>query len=155
MVEQKVLTDYLNNVETDLKLRAIVLLTLFTGLRLGEVLGLREVDVDLRHLVVKVRASVRRVKEGLLIQKPKMKSSIRSVPIPSDIVPFLKEYIVLMHEQKKEAANIYADCGLFFKSEIGNILDPRNVRRAYERLLKRADIEPRKFHALRHTYAIR
>lgn len=155
LAEQRQLTDYLVNEEKDIRLRAMVMLDLYTGLRLGEIIGLREVDVDLKRRELKVRGSVRRVAEGLIYQKPKTKSSVRMVPIPSSIIPMLKEYMSLVSLQRKAAGNIYDDCGLFFKTDIGCILDPRNVRRAYQRMLFRADLTDRKFHALRHTYATR
>lgn len=155
LFEQRQLTDYLVKSEKDFRLRAMVMLDLYTGLRLGEIIGLREVDVDLKRRELKVRGSVRRINEGLIYQKPKTKNSIRTVPIPSTIIPLLKDYVQLVSLQKKAAGHIYDDCGLFFKTEIGNILDPRNVRRAYQRMLNRADLPERKFHALRHTYATR
>lgn len=155
LAEQKQLTEFILNNEKDIRLKAMIILDLYTGLRLGELLGLREVDVDLKRREVKVRGSIRRTKEGLVYQKPKTKSSIRTVPIPSSIIPILKDYMILVNEQRIKGSIIYNDCGLFFKTDIGNMLDPRNVRRAYQRLLSRADIVERKFHALRHTYATR
>ncbi len=153
--EQKQMTEYLLKKEKDKKLRAIVLLTLYTGLRLGEVIGLRESDMDLKKRELKVRGSVRRVREGLIYQKPKTKSSIRTVPIPSNVISVLREYKDFSEQQRAVSGSIYNDCGLFFKTDIGNILDPRNVRRAFQRMLTRADLSERKFHALRHTYATR
>lgn len=135
------------------RLKALILLALGTGLREGELLGLKWSDIDFINKELKVERSIKQVSiinsDGsreykTIIQTPKSKNSIRTVPIPSSLIPILKEQDL---QQK------YANNDFVFTTETGNLIDARNLLRSYKRLLKNAGIPYKKFHALRHTYA--
>lgn len=145
------------------RLKALFLLALGTGLRQGELLGLRWSDINYESKELKVQRSVKRVtiinsdesREGkLVVQIPKTKGSIRTVTIPSTLIPVLEKHRLIQGEEKLKFGDEYLNKdGYVFTTKTGFFIDSRNLLRAYKRALKKADIEYRKFHNLRHTYA--
>jgi integrase len=145
--EEKKLLDTLG---TDTYSTAI-LLDLSTGLRLGELLGLRWEDVDLDAGILRVQQSIARLKNdggttktSLVFQPLKTKKSQRSVPIPESVVVTLKTYKA---RQNRE--------GLVFSTPTGTPIEPRNFIRRFGQLLAKAGIPEANVHAMRHSYATR
>ena len=124
-----------------------VLLTLNSGLRLGELCALRWSDIDLHAGFLRVEREVQRIYEKghtrLAVQPPKSESSYRRIPLPADMLSLLAAY------KPKRAG----DTCLLLTGTAAPI-EPRTMQNRY-RLLKRAGVPYRNFHALRHTYATR
>lgn len=120
-----------------------VLLCLFTGLRVGELCGLRWGDIDFENETVSVRRTVQRInKHGsseVVIGSPKSKSSVRIVPVPNFILNILK--------QKKKGNDFYIITGTCKPAE------PRTMQNRFKAILKVCGIRSVNFHLLRHTYA--
>lgn len=123
-----------------------VLLCLYTGLRIGELMALKWENVDLITGCITVSGTCRDGYENGKLQKiidsPKTESSKRRIPIPRQIVPILKAY-------KRVAHTPYVIVGRH------NDVSVRAYQRIYEGILKRQGIEYRSFHTLRHTFATR
>lgn len=81
----------------------------------------------------------------------KSPASRRTVPLPPRLIAILQDHLAeLQHEaQRRDPWN---SMGLLFCSKAGTPLSQRNVLRVWDRLLKRAGVEHRGFHHLRHTY---
>ncbi|HID0817714.1 site-specific integrase [Clostridium botulinum] len=144
------------------RLKFLILLALGTGLRQGELLGLKWSDIDINNKQLKVERSIKQVniissngsrEYKTIVQSPKTKNSIRTVPMPSNLISDLKEHSKLQKQEKLKCGNSYNDTDYVFTTEIGNTMNARNVTKSYERLLKKAKIPYKKFHSLRHTYA--
>lgn len=144
------------------RIECLVLFSLGTGLRQGELLALRWHDFLDDYSMVKVQRSIKKVKiisadeskdYKILIQTPKTKKSCRIVPVPSKLKPYLEKLKTTQEEEKKKAGSSYIESDYVFTTELGNNIDSRNLRRAFQRVLKKAEVSYRKFHALRHTYA--
>ena len=124
-----------------------VLLTLNSGLRLGELCALRWSDIDLHAGFLRVEREVQRLYEKghtrLAVQPPKSESSRRRIPLPADMLSLLAAY------KSKHAGDTCLLTGTAAP------LEPRTMQNRYKSLLKRAGILYRNFHALRHTYATR
>ncbi|NFQ36267.1 tyrosine-type recombinase/integrase [Clostridium sporogenes] len=144
------------------RLKFLILLALGTGLRQGELLGLKWNDIDIDNKQLKVKRSIKQVniisadetrEYKTIEQSPKTKKSKRTVPIPSNLIKFLKEHKNKQIEEKLKAGPSYVDNNYVFSTELGKNIDARNLTRSYERLLKNAKIPYKKFHSLRHTYA--
>ncbi len=121
----------------------LLLLELLTGLREGEIVGLRWSDLDLETGELHITRQVSRVNGRCIISTPKTKSSIRTILLPPDMVEVLAEY-------KKDAT-----CEWMFPSPIKKG-EPRNPTAVYHRtqlILERAKCKRVRFHDLRHTFA--
>lgn len=144
--------------------RCLYNLALGTGLRLGELLGLKWSDIDLEKGELNVKRTIKRVKifnddsenkTKIIEQPPKTKYSARTVPLPAKTIKELARHKNIINKERLRAGEIYEDNNLVFPNEVGRVIDARNITKRYKTVLKRADISYRKFHALRHTYATR
>ena len=145
-------------------LELLITFALGTGLRLGEVLGLKWSDIDFKEHTLFVQRSVRRVVEirrdgsrnrVLKEVPPKTDNSFRTVPIPDSILSKLKSY---KKEQNKLILAIgedYHNNNYVFCNNDGTIMDPKKPNRRLSSVLKSNDIELITFHGLRHTYCTR
>ena len=143
------------------RIRFLYLLALGTGLRAGELLALKCTDINKDS--VKVTKTLARVKvfdnkekgtSAIVIMPPKTKSSVRKVPLPRELEKELDKHLLIQKKDKlKSGIDTFNEGNFLFITDTGKHLDPKNFRRAYDRLLIRADVEHKKFHALRHTYA--
>jgi integrase len=155
-------TQFLSTIKTD-KLFPAIFLELGTGVRRGELLGLRWRDLDLDAGVLHVRQTLVRVRnhgavEGdrktrLIFQEPKTEHSRRTIPIPTDIVEELKRHKARQAQEKLLLGEAYTDHGLAFCQPTGQPIDPRNFTRFFERLLRQAGLPRIRFHDGRHTFA--
>ena len=123
-----------------------VLLTAYTGLRLGELCGLQWQDVDVGAGLLHIQRTVERISQTdggtcLTVQPPKTENSERWIPIPKEMLRMLKP------ETKQP------DSYLLTGGEI--VPDPRAMQYRYKVLLERCGVRYRNFHCLRHSYATR
>ena len=117
-------------------------LELATGLRRGELLGLKWEDVDLQRGDLRVRRQVSRI-NGDVVEAPlKTKNAYRTLPLAEDTVSVLKE-------QRKKVGN----SPWVFPSPNGGPISPDSVLHMLHRVLKRAGLPKVRFHDLRHTFA--
>ncbi|HXH09528.1 MAG TPA: site-specific integrase [Alphaproteobacteria bacterium] len=147
----------------DDRLYAAWLVAIGTGMRRGELLGLRWQDLDLEAGVLQVRQELIRVathdatgsdrKTRLIVQAPKTEQSRRTIPIPADIVEALKHHKARQAEERLLMGAAYEDHGLVFCQANGQPIDPRNFTRHFERMVKLAGVPRIRFHDLRHTFA--
>jgi len=130
-----------------------VLICLHTGLRIGEICGLKWSDIDFRQNIISVRRTVYRVtnqdreadepKTRLVVGEPKTNSSYRVIPIPS----YLLQILVRYRKQSLSEWVVADDRFRFF--------DPRTYQYRFQKYLKDCAIPRRNFHALRHVFATR
>lgn len=145
------------------RLRALFMLELGTGARLGEILAVRWKDINLDEGSMYVKQSIRRVKTDdpgpaktkLIFQTPKTEAGERIIPLPDQIVTELREHSDRQLREKQIAGELYEDYELVFCTELGMPIDPRNLRKIFYRISEKAGISGVTFHALRHSYATR
>ena len=127
-----------------------------TGLRQGEVFGLKWEDVDFKNSCVFIRRSLAHVVgRGAVFQEPKTKNSRRRVLLMPEDVQSLKEYREWQKNYADELGDKFARNGLIFTSPFGEPISPTNFsRRYFKPLLKKCNINSDfTFHGLRHTHA--
>ncbi len=130
------------------RIYALIMTAVYTGLRSGELSGLRWADVDLTNDVIHVTHSVVTVNGKAVYQStPKTDSSRRDVTIPASLVAVLS---ALKH---RKISNIKINDEYVFKGATGHVTTRRMLCHYWSHLQKMADIPYRKFHALRHTHA--
>lgn len=143
LIEQKLLT-------SDDTVSLGILFTLFTGVRIGELCGLRWGDIDFPTATASICRTVERIadldpyaktKTKVVLSEPKTESSIRVIPLPG----FLLEYM-----QRQRCS---ADCYLLTGQK--KYTEPHQYYVRYQKYLKRNAIDRHTFHTLRHTFATR
>ena len=133
------------------RLYALWAVALAIGLRRGEALGLRWVDVDLVNGRVVVTKALSRVGAYLALRDVKTESSAASVPLPGELVAILRRH---RRDQFGDTQVARANTlGLVFTTKNGTPLEPRNVNRAFETLCRRANVRRIRLHDLRHSCA--
>ena len=140
LAEQKQIEQAVLNGKKD-KLYGI-LLCLYSGLRIGELIALQWTDIDLVTGILTVSKSCHDSRGGLVIDEPKTQSSRRVIPLPKQLLHILKGI-------KKKSRSP------FVVSANGNPVSVRSYQRSFELLLKKLHIPHKGFHSLRHTFATR
>lgn len=141
-------------------------LTLATGLRIGEVCGLRWDDIDLSGGVLYVRRSLGRLSKmednpvgnrtELALSDVKSENSRRSIPLLRGICADLEAWRnVQQRDIERIGADIFAHPEMVLTNEFGGLIEPRTLSDYYHAILKAADLPHFTFHALRHTFATR
>ena len=147
--EQTKLTQFLVN-EMDLS-KFGILLSLYTGIRIGELCALQWSDFDMENKVIKINKTLQRIqnidgvkgcKTKIVITEPKSQCSVREIPIPNAIM----NYVEMFHRSQKE---------YILTGEKKNFVEPRTMQNRFKNYLEKSGIESVNFHALRHTFATR
>lgn len=126
-----------------------VLISLLTGLRIGELCALKWEDIDIDERIISIKRTMQRVqvegketKTEIIITTPKTNASIRQIPIPR----ILNDYIQTFKSENNQ----------FVLTNLkGNYIEPRVMQYRFEKYIKSAGISKANFHALRHTFATR
>jgi integrase len=134
---------------------ALYIVAVHTGLRQGELLGLKWTDVDLDAGKLSVCRSLKVTDDGLNFGYPKNRSSRRSVPLNKTAVMALKAHRTRQTEERLQATH-WRDTDLVFPNRVGGPMDHNNLYyREFKPLLERAGLGENDFtfHSLRHTFA--
>ena len=127
------------------------ILSVTTGLRKGEILGLHWKDVDLDSKVLQVKRSLSFTKEGPVFAPPKTAKGKRSIGLSRISIEALLKHKLLQEGHKRSWAK---DHGLIFPNHLG---EPRRsnsvVNASFERVKKKGNLPNIRFHDLRHTCA--
>ena len=155
----------LNSVCFDHPWGMAVLLTLYSGMRMGELLGLTWDNVDFENNKLKVTKQLGRLKDYSknpkaktilsLRNETKTSSSNRTIYIASVVMKRLKEHKLKQDVESEKWGKAYKNSNLVFCREDGQLIDPATFRNFYLKTLKNANVEHKTFHALRHTFATR
>jgi integrase len=124
-----------------------------TGLRQGELFGLRWQDVDLDAGTLMVRHALQRVSGELRFVEPKTALSRRTITLPESAITALRDQRIRQLEERLLAGAAWQDWGLVFTSSIGTPREPSNVTKRLHKLLEAADLPRQRFHDLRHCAA--
>lgn len=147
--DQKKVMNYLRENFTFRNLGIFICLN--TGMRIGEICGLKWENVDTDLGVIHVRKTLQRIyilDEGekhteLLLDTPKTANSIRDIPMSNELLRVLKPIKKVVNDD------------FFVLSNDAKPIEPRTYRNYYKKLLKKLDIDELKFHGLRHSFATR
>ena len=137
-------------------------LALSTGMRIGEIVGLRWDDIDFTNRILFVRSTLNRLptvdgenKTQLFVGSPKTKNGRRSIPLFDAIISDLQDWRKTQEADAQLAQSAYENTGYVVTNEFGKPIEPRTFRDHYVRILKAAGLPHFTFHALRHTFATR
>lgn len=123
-----------------------VALSLYTGMRIGELCALRWQDIDIEKRILTVNHTIQRIqdfsgnkKTKLIITEPKSQSSKRTIPVPDCLIPMLKEL-----KSKADSYILTGSC---------KPIEPRTMQYRFKRILKNVSLPSYRFHSLRHAFA--
>ena len=154
----KIMFNYVRNTryETEIKLAAVL------GLRRGEVLGIRNQDVNFEKHTLSIQQQVSITKvindsadDNKLfgIKNLKSSSSHRVIPISKDVENLIKRRQIYNNLQKSKLKDDYIDNDLLCCKDNGDIISPQALFRAFKEALKKCELPNIRFHDLRHSYA--
>jgi integrase len=136
------------------RLEALYILAVTTGLRQGELLGLKWDDVDMEAGTLQVRRTLITAKGGPVISPPKTKGSRRTVKLSQRALEALRSHLARQLDEIDTVGSLWRENGLIFASEVGEPLDRRALTtHRFKPLLGRAGLPQIRFHDLRHTCA--
>ena len=144
--QMKLTKQLLNNTSRE---KMGILLSLYTGMRIGEICALRCGDIDLNEGIIHVNKTLQRVqtenadkKTKVIITTPKSESSVRDIPLPQVIKENIGVFL--------SANDTFLLTGLTDK-----YTEPRTLQNHFKRCMKECGVSAVKFHCLRHTFATR
>jgi integrase len=136
------------------RLHALFVTGLGLGLRRGELLGLRWIDVDLDRSQLHVRQTLQHVRgEGIVYGPPKSRRSRRVLTVPATVSAALRQHRSRQKSEREIAGDRWTGTGLVFTTATGSHVGPRNLNTTFGRLIARSGVRPIRFHDLRHTCA--
>jgi integrase len=139
-------------IETHFTFRNVgVYICLSAGIRIGEVCALSWEDIDTENGVINIRKTIQRIyliedgdrKTELILDTPKTKNSIRSIPMSRDLLRMLKPLKKIVNSS------------FFVLTNDVKPTEPRTYRSYYKKLMKELNMPDLKFHGLRHSFATR
>ena len=131
---------------------------LCTGMRLGELLGLKWSDIDFQTQQLHIHRTLSKVKDPdkpdeswhLAFGAPKTPASERTTPLHQTAVKLLMDVLEQQKQDKAKAGAAYEDNDLVFCTKLGRPQDPINMRRTFYRICDKAGISGLHPHCLRH-----
>lgn len=149
MNDQKLLFNYLYSNLDNINLG--ILLSLLTGLRIGEICALKWEDISIPEKTVHVHSTMQRIqivepmeantKTKISITAPKSSFSIRKIPLSDELIEIMEQF-------DKQS-------GFVLTGNDTSYIEPRSMHNHFKRVCKSAGIDPVNFHVLRHTFATR
>ncbi|AIQ29316.1 integrase [Paenibacillus sp. FSL P4-0081] len=124
----------------------------WTGMRQGEILGLRWKDIDFGNKTLRVVQTLRH-NSTELVSTTKTKASNRNIALSEKTIEALQKQRRRMLKERLHAGEVYNDHDLVVCTAVGTPLNSRNLNRAFYDLIKKAKIRRISFHSLRHTHA--
>lgn len=135
-------------------LAALWRLALSTGMRRGEILGLKWEDIDFQSGTLSVRRTLSRGKGGRWEEgQPKTAAGRRSIALPTDCLDALKRHRVQQAEERLRLGPLWEDHGFVFTGHTGRPLHVNSLDVQFRKLIETAGVPKIRFHDLRHTSA--
>ena len=140
-----------------------IILALYTGVRLGELVGAKWGDIDFKAQILKIRRTLNRVstpddldnKTQIIINKPKTATGCRDIPLQDFLIPLLLELQNKQHEERQLYGADYINEDYIICYEQGKFFEPRTFQDFFKKMLKLSGVPSTNFHVTRHTMATR
>ena len=138
----------------DTKYKVAIILTVFTGVRLGELMGLEWQDVDFKNGIISINRSSQYLADmGVFTKVPKTESSIREIAIPEFIIALLDEYKLWYEEQKSIYGELWTNSDRLFVQADDKPMHPSTISKWFVKYVGQIGLPVINFHGLRHTNA--
>ncbi|PEM81497.1 site-specific integrase [Bacillus toyonensis] len=127
------------------------ILAITTGMRLGEVLGLRWQDIDFEKHTLTINQTSGF--DNKIKNTAKTNSSKRTIPLPIETIEALKKHKIKINKDKLRLGSAYQELDLVNCNDLGEVLKRDSFRYHYYQIVESAGVKKIKFHDLRHTHA--
>ncbi|OHY76660.1 site-specific integrase [Priestia aryabhattai] len=127
------------------------LIALLTGMRQGEIMGMRWKDIDMEAQIIYIRQTL--TQDAEIKYGAKNDSSVRSIHISNKLISELKAHRKRVIAEKLLLGQDYNDFDLVICTQSGKPMIPRNFRKEFYNLTEKIDLPKIRFHDLRHTHA--
>ena len=135
-------------------LEALLTLAITTGMRKGEILGLRWADIDFDKGVLSVRRTLNYIAHhGFVEGPPKTPASKRDIVLPQITIEVLQHHHVTQADKRLLAGSLWVERDLVFCNKYGNFVDTMTLWRQFSKFLKDVGLPHMRFHDLRHSAA--
>lgn len=153
--QTKILLENLEKLSVEeTKYKVAIILTVFTGVRLGELMGLEWQDIDFKNGIISINRSSQYLSDmGVFTKVPKTESSIREIAIPEFIISLLEEYKLWYEEQKSIYSELWNNSDRLFVQADGKPMHPSTISKWFVRYVGQIGLPVINFHGLRHTNA--
>lgn len=136
------------------RLYALYHLAVKTGMRQGEILGLRWDDLNWRTGILQIKRQLQRVDHvGYVFAEPKTKSGRRTIRLGQGTMTALRDHQLAQQQQRYVMGERWQENNLIFPSTIGTPMDLRNLLKDYKKIIRSSGLPNIRFHDLRHTAA--
>ena len=136
------------------RLEVLLVLAVVTGMRRGELIGLKWQDIDFEKRALQIRRTVTRLPGyGIVVSEPKTASGKRTIKLPVFLIDLLKQHRADQLTKRLAAGSTWHDRDIVFSNTIGGFFDPSSLQKAFGRLLKDAGLAHIRLHDLRHSAA--
>ncbi len=155
-LDEDQITAFMQAIKGD-RFEDLFLVTLFTGLRQGEVLGLTWDCVDFAHGILTINKQMQlHQEEGVEAYKlvSTKNGKARTIAAAPSVLAQLKHRRAIQAEQRLKAGPLWEDSGLVFTDDIGHHLTKPTVYRSFKRAVAAIGRPEVRFHDLRHSYAV-
>ena len=140
--------------DNDDRYLALFQLAITTGMRQGEILGLKWNDLSWKRKTLQVQRQLKRKKGGgFTFSSPKTKSGKRTLVLGSKTIELLTLHQEILKQEQIIAGDQWSENNLIFPNTIGNPTQPDKLSKRFKRLTKLAGLPEIRFHDLRHTAA--
>ena len=142
------------SVAKGLRYEALFWMAVSTGLREGELFGLRWSDLDWEKKHLRVQRQLQRIQgKGMVFTEPKTASGKRMIVLSTGMIAKLREHLNYQQMERVSAGSRWQENDLLFPSTHGTPMDPSNMYKDFKGTLRLADLPDIRFHDLRHTAA--
>lgn len=134
----------------------LYIVTLFTGMREGEVCGLMWDCVDMKAGTMTINKQLQYIRssKGQYRMVPTKNSKGRTITLPPFVLSVLRRVQKKQLENRLRYGECWEDSGFVFTDDLGQHLKPQNVYREYKRIVAAIGCPNARFHDLRHSYAV-
>ena len=140
--------------EEQIKYKVAIILTIFTGVRLGELMGIEWQDVNFKTGIVSInRSSQYLADKGVFTKTLKTESSYREVAIPDFVVSLLEQYKLWYDKQKSFYGELWTNSNRLFVQADGKPMHPSTISKWFVKYVAQIGLPVINFHGLRHTNA--
>jgi integrase len=135
-------------------LEGLITVALATGMRRGELLGLRWQDIHFDTKSLQIQRTIsRQRKKGIVESEPKTSRGRRNIILPPFAIEALKEHRTRQLEVRLKVGSAWEESNFVFCNGHGGFLEPSQLHMMFRNLLKEADLPQIRFHDLRHSAA--